>query len=235
MKTLTRTAVSLGLVFAITLAACSDDVDEATEKIQTAKALSDALLTVTDMPSGWEESQRQVFNTRSMENPSIDPSVWCSQAKATAEPLVDLAGQSGADVEMSQSRGGNAGASMMRLQAWSNDDATEYFATAQAAVEKCDNVSSTDESGVSTKTEVIDGRSVGNESVSFSQETIPPPSTQGEKFSSVSRTSIVRIGSIIMVMQLGDAGPTGSVQLMDEETWWGYVTQAVDKLEELNN
>lgn len=217
------------------LAACSDGVDDATQKIESAKALSDSLLTVTDMPQGWAETQRQVFEMRGNENPSIDPSIWCSAAQKTAEPLVQLAGDSGADVEMSRNQGDGKGATMMRLQAWSNTDAEEYYSTAALAAEKCDGVSTTDASGVTTRIELITNKTIGDESVSWSERIDPPSGMSGEKFSSMSRTTIARYGSVIMVIQIGDAAPADSVLLMDESTWWDIVSTAGGKLAKITS
>lgn len=190
--------------------------------------LSAALLTVTDMPSGWEESQRQVFDSRGNENPSIDPSVWCAAAAEESKDLVALAGESGADVEMNLS--GAAGPRMMRLQAWSNDDASAYFAAAKASAEACDGSSSTDTDGVKTESHVITGRSVGDESVSWSERTVPPAATQKDKLESIGRTTVARFGHVIMVMQLGDAAPAGTAALMPEDDWWVIVQLAANKL-----
>jgi len=217
-------------VLAFTVVSCTDDVDDATQKMQTAEALSDSLLTVTDMPQGWEETQRQVFEKRGNENPSIDPSIWCPAAQKTAAPLVALAGDSGADVEMSLSQGGGKGATMMRLQAWSNKDAEEYYTTAALAAEKCDGVTATDADGVTTRINLITGKMIGDESVSWSERVDPPAALSSEKFSSIGRTTIARFGSVIMVLQLGDAAPSDSVSLMDETKWWGIVTAAGNKL-----
>lgn len=228
-----RILASFALV--ITVVSCSDDTDEATQKYQTAKALSDALLTVTDMPAGWEESQRQVFEKRENENPSLDPSVWCPAAQTTAEPLIELAGDSGADVEMNMNRGGGQGSSLMRLQAWSNEDVEEYFSTAAIAAEKCDGAKTTDESGVVTALSLITNRTLGDESVSWSERLDPPASTQDEKMSTIGRTTIARFGNVIMVLQIGDAAPTDSLTLMDESQWWDIVSLAGEKLAKVND
>lgn len=227
--------VLTSLVLVAALSSCSDDVDDATQKIQTAKALSDSLLTVTDMPQGWEESQRQVFEKRGNENPSIDPSIWCPAAEKTAAPLVKLAGESGADVEMNRNRGGGKGATMMRLQAWSNTDADEYYTTAALAAEKCDGAKTADASGVTTSIELITNRKIGDESVSWSERVDPPSGMAGEKFSSIGRTTIARYGSVIMVLQIGDAAPADSVALMDESAWWDIVSKAGEKLAKITS
>ncbi len=52
--------------------------------------ISQELLTITDMPGRWNETQRQIFDVRSNENPSLDPSVWCPEAEDTAQNLIEI-------------------------------------------------------------------------------------------------------------------------------------------------
>ena len=203
-------------------------------QLPTPEMISDVLPTITDMPGNWDESQRQVFDVRGPENPSIDPSVWCPAAGMVTENLVDLAGQSGADVEM-MSEGPSGTPRMMRLQAWANDDVEDYFRDAREAVMICDGQSVTADSGAVETYSVVEGRDIGDESVSWAQKTTPPPATQGEKMESVSRTTIARFGSIIMVMQLGDVAFTGSAVAMDEDEWWSVVELAGKKLDTLDS
>jgi hypothetical protein len=196
--------------------------------------ISDVLPTITDMPGNWDESQRQVFDVRGPENPSIDPSVWCPAAGMVTENLVDLAGQSGADVEM-MSKGPSGTPRMMRLQAWANDESEAYYGDAKEAVRICDGESVTVDSGAIETYSVVEGRDIGDESISWVQKTTPPPATQSEKMESVSRTTIARFGSIIMVMQLGDVAFTGSAEAMDEDEWWSVVELAGKKLDTLDS
>ena len=202
------------------------------DSFPTPSQLSDALLTVTDMESGWEESQRQVFDTRSNENPSIDPSIWCAEAADASKNLETLAGDAGADVEMNWTK--NESPRMMRLQAWSNADAKDYMKDAKASAEACDGVTNTDSNDVTTETEMITNRSIGDESVSWSEKTVPPAGTEGDKFESIGRTTVARFGDIVMVLQLGDAAPVGTSSLMLEEDWWDIVKLAADKLDNLS-
>lgn len=197
--------------------------------IPTPKELSEALPTVTDMPDGWNETQRQVFETREVENPSIDPSIWCPEASEASANLLELAGESGADVEM-QFENSSGMPRMMRLQAWANDDAEAYFDGVAASVAACDGMTATDEFGAVTNTDLIEGRSLGDESVSWMQKTTPPTETQAEKLESIGRTTVARFGSVIMVLQLGDAAMTGDSMPMDEDQWWGIVEIAAKDL-----
>ena len=215
---------------ALVLGACTKSADG---QIPTPEMLSDALPTITEMPGDWDESQRQVFTTRGAENPSIDPSVWCPAAEMVTGDLLDLAGESGADVEM-QARAAGANPRLMRLQAWANNDVEAYFRDAKEAVNICDGETVTDADAVVSTYDVIDGRDIGDESISWLQTTTPPVSTQKEKMSSIGRTTIARFGSIIMVMQMGDVAMGETSTLMAEEDWWDIVELAGKKLDDLD-
>jgi len=199
----------------------------------TPTMISDALPTITDMPGDWRETQRQAFDARGPENPSIDPSVWCPESAMVTGNLVEYAGDAGADVEM-QFIGSSSGSRLMRLQGWANENSDEYYADAKEAVRICDGTTSTDDSGAVTSTDVILNRDIGDESISWSQTTTPPEGTQKDKMESISRTTIARFGAIVMVLQLGDASPTGTGALMSEDDWWSIVEMAGKKLHDLD-
>lgn len=226
-----RFGVSALIIGLVVVAGCTKSAEG--EK-PTPAMLSDALPTITDMPGSWKESQRQAFDTRGSENPSIDPSVWCNEASEATKDLVDLAGESGADVEM-QLADNQEGARMMRLQAWSNDDVSSYFADVAESARICDGKSLTDADGVGRSWELIADRDIGDESISWMDTTVPPEATQKEKFSSVGRTTVARFGDIVMVLQLGDANFTGSTEPMPEDEWWSIVEMAGKKLDDLDS
>ena len=205
----------------------------ATGQKPTPAMLSDALPSITDMPGSWSETQRQVFDERGVENPSIDPSVWCDEASQVAENLIALAGEAGADVEM-EAEVADGGARMMRLQAWSNDDVSAYVTDVAEAVGICDGRSVTDRDGVSRSWEVIDDRQIGDESVSWIETTVPPEDVLAEKFSSIGRTTVARFGDLVMVLQLGDANFSGRTEPMAEEDWWTIVELAGQRLDDLD-
>lgn len=219
----TRHATFVALIL---LAACTRT---ATGRHPSPDDISNALPNITEMPGTWNETQRQVFESRSNENPSLDPSVWCTAADEVTKNLVDLAGDSGADVEM-QADDTNDGARMMRLQAWSNDDVRAYLGDAAEAARICDGKSVVDADGVGRSWELIQGRDIGDESVSWTERTVPPEDTRGDKFESIGRTTIARFGDIVMVMQMGDANWTGTTEQMDEADWWAIVQLAGKKL-----
>lgn len=197
----------------------------------TPQELSDHLVTITDLPTGWSETQRQAFETRSNENPSIDPSIFCPEAKVAAVPLTALAGGSGADVEMQFKKSGE-GARMMRLQAWSNADAQKYYDALLEVVTICDGKHRNDLDGAEVQTEIIEDKTIGDESVSWTDEVIPPKGS-GDKFETIGRTTVARFNNIIMVLQIGDAAPVGTAQLLNEADWWEIVTRAANKVDDL--
>ncbi|MEY4366258.1 MAG: hypothetical protein RLZZ305_1602 [Actinomycetota bacterium] len=201
----------------------------ATGQHPTPADISNALPTITEMPGKWNETQRQVFQKRANENPSLDPSVWCTEASQVTAELPSLAGGSGADVEM-QSDDSNDGARMMRLQAWSNDDVAAYFTNAAEAARICDGKSGVDADGVGRSWSLVENRDIGDESVSWVDRTVPPAATQGDKFESIGRTTIARFGGILMVMQIGDANWTGTTNQLAEDDWWAVVELAGRKL-----
>jgi len=212
----------MGLVLVVGVTACAKSADKSPTN------LADALLGITDMPGDWQETQRDAFTTRSNENPSIDPSVWCPDSKVEAAKLTGLAGDAGADVEMQMQSAGNEMPRLMRLQAWRNDDARRYFAQAQTVVNMCDGAKWTEAPGVSQEMWKIDGPEVGDESVSWGT-TMAPPSGLG-KASSTGRTTIARLGDIIMVLQIGDYATGADLPALTDEEWRDIVQRAADKL-----
>mgnify|MGYP006289734529 FL=1 len=166
------------------------------------------------MSGNWRVAQRQVFDERGPENPSLDPSVWCPDSADANGNLEEYAGQVDADVEM-QFLGTAPGPRLMRLQAWANENSGKYLTDAVSAARVCDGATSTDSSGAVSTTTVIANRDIGDQSVSWAQTVTPPPGTEKDKMESMSRTTIARFGSIVMVLQLGDVAPTGTGNLMN--------------------
>ncbi len=222
--------IVVAVAFSLAVTACTRS---ATGQMPTLDMLSDSLPTITDMPGEWRETQRQVFNERGPENPSIDPSIWCADAAEVTKSLVGLAGDSGADVEMQAVMAGDT-PRLMRLQAWANDDVEEYFRDAKEAVRICDGKSVTDSEGATVNYDVIAGRDIGDESISWKQTRVPSANAQGDKMSSSSRTTIARFGSIVMILQMGDMAGAGDADLMPEDDWWDIVELAGGKLDDLD-
>jgi hypothetical protein len=217
------------VVCSLVLTGCQRSIEK---QVVTPATISEALPSITDMPGDWDETQREVFDERGPENPSIDPSVWCAAAADLGEELVKLAGPAGADVEM-RAETASGSPRMMRLQAWTNSDVAEYIDTAAEAVGLCDGATISDPNGTVETMSIIDGREIGDESVSWEQTVTPPPGLQGDKFQTVGRTTIARFGSIIMVLQLGDAAWTGDVVRLDEDEWWAIVELVGRRLDTL--
>ena len=218
----TKHAWWVGVLITGTLVGCTKSADQSPE------TLSEGLLGITDMPGEWQETQRDVFSQRGVENPSIDPSTWCPDASDAAAGLDDLAGDAGADVEMQMQVDGSEVPRMMRLQAWRNDSVREYFEGIVTVVNICDNAKWTEEPDVTQETWKIDGPEVGDESVSWGAQLVPPEGK--EMAASMGRTTVARIGDVIMVLQIGDFMATTNVGTLADTDWREIVQRAADKL-----
>lgn len=194
------------------LAACGGD----DPKIYSPTELGDALLTVDDMGPGWTESQRTVFDTREVENPSIDPSLWCPDfSTGKSDQLTELAGPSGADVELQlgDPQAAEQATYGLRQQAWSNKDADDYLRELNEAVGTCNGKTWSDsgdgsEEGVGAeyRLTLLTAPSVGDEAVAaLVTITLLAPEGSGESDLVIrQRMAAVRAGSIVMVLQEGD-------------------------------
>ncbi len=206
-------ARSLTLLVAclVPLAACGGDDD----RVYTPAELGEQLLSTDDMGPGWTESQRDVFDTREPENPSIDPSLWCPDfPTGTSDQLTTLAGPSGADVELQQGDPTSADQPTygLRQQAWSNNDAADYLRELADAVGTCSGKTWTGE-GEDTGTEYrltpIEIATVGDETVAaLVTITLSPDDGSSDAGAPQlvirQRMAAVRVGSIVMLLQEGD-------------------------------
>jgi hypothetical protein len=210
------------LVVTAALFGCTKSAD------RTPEALSKGLLDITDMPGDWRESQRDIYETRSNENPSIDPSTWCPDGADEAAGLEALAGDAGADVEMQMEVDGNEVPRLMRLQAWRNDSVREYFERVLTVVNACDGAKWTEEPGVTQEVWKIDGPEVGDESVSWGTVLVPPEGKEMARSSGY--VTVARIGEVIMVLQIGDFNTTSTSDKLTDDEWREIVQRAADKL-----
>jgi hypothetical protein len=168
----------------------------------TPQQLSNALLTASDLGDGWTEMQRDLFTTREPENPSIDPSLWCPDADA--DGLVMLAGQEGADVELSL--GTPEALFLVRQQAWTNADVDRYFAAATAAVAACVGVTWDDgDDNTYTLQPSTTMPTIGDESISW---TVTVELEDTNRTASFADQTIARFGDVVMVIQGGGSMTT---------------------------
>ena len=155
------------------------------------------MLTTSDLGTGWSGTRRDVFTTRQPENPSIDPSLWCPAGKG--DELVSLAGQEGADVELSV--GSADSPFMVRQQAWTNADVERYFTAVQAAVAACSGVTWKDGEGNSYTLEpAATVPRIGDESVSW---TVTIQLAGANPTTSFAEQTVGRFGDVMMVLQAG--------------------------------
>ena len=189
--------------------------------------LSQALVETGDLPSGWSETQRDLFDMRQPENPSIDNSLWCPKATSSLGKLSKLAGDAGADVEM-EYRKDTGVAVALRLQAWSNEDVREYFSLATRLVEQCDDETWTD-SEVSYVENIVDGVDIGKNSISW--EVNIASSALSNDFSSTNRITMVLVGDVLGVVQYGQNTTETSFGQPENAAWLIVLDAALKRLE----
>ena len=180
--------------------ACGSDKITATF---TPQQLSDALLTTSDLGTGWTETQRDVFTTRQPENPSIDPSLWCPAGKGGQ--LATLAGQEGADVELGL--GATPPSYMVRQQAWTNADVEQYFTAVTDAVAACSGVTWKDSGDNSYTLQPSTAPEIGDESISW---TVMIQLTGTSPITTLAQQTVARFGAVMMVLQDGATPTTGA-------------------------
>jgi hypothetical protein len=189
----------------------------------SASEIGDGLLTVTDLGTQWRETQRDVFDVREVENPVLDPGAFCPESNLDTTELTDLAGQSGADVEFQQ----KDGASAIRLQAWSNSDAAGFTDVVLVAVATCEGAEWNDEFGTNNTFDVVEGPEVGDAAIHWTT-TNQPSGAMADKMSSVGRTSVIRFGDVVLVLQWGVFGDDG----IDPVRWAEVVRRAFEMLDD---
>ena len=220
-----RSLAPLALI-AVAAVACNRVDDE----WHSTSQLSEALLTVGDMGGTWRETQRDIFDERAVENPVLDTTFFCPSEAGVSTTLDDLAGQSGADVEM-QVKGTSR---MMRLQAWENGDAERFFDTLSTAVTRCDGIEWTEpDAGITVKFDAVEGPDVGDDSAHWLNIASPPADNPDAKFGGASRTSVARFGNVVMILQIGDYSLQPESVMMDDVEWRTIVERAAAKIAEL--
>jgi hypothetical protein len=189
------------VLMSLMLGACGSD-KTTTPTTFTPQQLSGALLTTSDLGTGWTETQRDVFATRQPENPSIDPSLWCPAGKG--DQLVTLAGHEGADVELSS--GSRDSPYMVRQQAWTNADVEQYLTSVKAAIGACSGLTWEDSGGNSYTLQPLAAPETGDESVSW---TVTIQLSGTTPMTSFSQQTAARFGAVMMVLQGGAIATTG--------------------------
>lgn len=192
----------------------------------TPQQLERVLLESTDLGPEWIETSRGPFDRRDDEHPSIDPALWCPDATAESEVLANLAGERGADAELEIARP-EALFIGVRQQLWSNDAATDYLASADGAVERCDGTTWTDDDGNSFASARLDWPVVGDQAVHWSVTTVDPMPSGDAVWRMT--LSVVRFGDVVMVLQQADARRDDSAAAEDDVERRDLLRIAVDR------
>lgn len=171
-----------------------------------------------------------MFTSRAPENPSIDASLWCPDAAEQAKALEQLAGDAGADVELT-SRQGDRRFRSVREQAWSNADVAEYFAMASTAMKACRGATWTAPDGEKIAYQPLEGPGMGDESTSALVVTV----TSGPEGDVTWRTreTVARFGTTLLVLQDLDVQPGEAPPPLSDGQWQETVEAATARIAQL--
>lgn len=221
---------TLALVSLIILASSCKTANDNSEVTPT--RISDALLSITDLDTGWSQSSRQVYTSRASDNPAIDTQ-WCPGAMASAAQLIQLAGDRGALVDL-KFAGSIPSSRTLSEDAWNDENAQSFMSKIKAVIDSCNGKTWTDEVGVTATLTKTSGRSFGDDSAGFSVAITPPASMAKQKFPEVCRTIAVRTGSTIMILEVWDSSKSNVMpDAISGSAWTSIVGAATDKLAKL--
>ncbi len=192
-----------------------------------------ALLTAADLGQNWSQQQSEAFTTRASGIPVIDPAQLCPDAADEAKKLQDLAGDSGAIVGLRSESAGTGTSLQVSEQAWSNVDVQQFFATAKAAIGKCDGASWTMPDGAKVTFELRAGSTVGDESTSELTTILTSDPVGGDHIWRVSGT-VARFGSTLVLISNTDVQPVGTQPQLTDSEWQTIVDKATAKIAALD-
>ena len=225
--------VVLAGVITLLLVSCGDNSRSDSNKIFTPQDLATVLLTPADFGDDWIADQRGVFETRA-EGPQVfDSTAWCPESMEEVDGLYELdsiAAESGAIIEISQTRMERRSFSGVSQQLWSNDQAGRFVEIVDNAMKFCDgqlwNPASEEAEQVSI--EHLADQKIGDSSAA-SIVTAITPGPDG-LYIWKSRTIAVQVGSIVMVLRELDVQIEDSDPFYNDAMWNELVEMAMTRM-----
>lgn len=227
------------LIFGVS--SCGDDSDGTTSRIFTPGELEAALLTVDDLSENdlgddWTVEMAGTFESREEGPPIFDESAWCPDSVSRSEgldELVSLASPNGADVEISQARDHRREFHGISQQLWSNDRAERFVEVIDDAFEFCDGESwnpGGDEADIVTIRN-LDLSDRGDDDAEALIVAVTPGPDGPFRWNS--RTIVVRVGTVVMVLRELDVQLEGSASFFSDAEWQRLLDTAMTKLQSL--
>lgn len=234
--------VFLAGVLILGVSSCGDDSDRTAGKIFSPAELEAALLTVDDLDEndlgdGWTVEMVGTFESREEGPPIFDESAWCPNAVTRSEgldELVSLASPNGADVEISQARDHRREFHGISQQLWSNDRAEQFVDVIDTAFEFCDGESWNhgDEEADEVSLQRLDVSAVGDENAEALIVAITPGPNGSFRWNS--RTIVVRVGTVVMVLRELDVQMEGSEPFFADAEWQRLLNAVMTKVRSLS-
>lgn len=227
-----RSAISAGILMLVGVS-CGGSSEGESEKVSTPQQLEPALLTAEDFGDDWSVDMSGVFPSRAEGPPVFDPTAWCPAAFSEVDGLAELdsiAADSGAVAEISQTRKERRSFSGVSQQLWSNDQAERFVQVIDSAMKLCDGQSWNPggEEADEVSIEYLGGSKVGDSSTA-GIVTALTPGPDG-LYVWKSRTIVVRMGTIVMVLRELDVQIEDAEPFYDDAMWDDLVEMTVAKV-----
>jgi hypothetical protein len=225
-------AISVSILMLIGVS-CGGSSDSGSEKVFTPEELEVALLTAEDFGDDWSVDMSGVFPSRAEGPPIFFPTAWCPESLTDVDGLAELdsiAADSGVDAEISQTRKERRSFSGVSQQLWSNDQAERFIEVIDNAMKFCDGQSWNPggEEADEVSIEYLGNAKIGDSSTSGIMTALTPG--PDGLYVWKSRTVVVRMGTIVMVLRELDVQIEDSEPFYNDAMWDDLVEMAVAKV-----
>lgn len=224
------------------VSSCGDDPDGTTGRIFAPEDLEEALLTVenlgtNDLGDDWTVEMVGTFSSRDEGPPIFDETAWCPNALTQSDgldELTTLASPDGADVEISRARDHRREFHGISQQLWSNDRAERFVEVIDRTFEFCDGETWNPggEEADTVTLQKLDLSDRGDDDAEALMVAVTPGPDGSFRWNS--RTVVIRVGTIVMVLRELDVQLEGSKSFFTEADWQRLLDTAMTKIQSLS-
>jgi hypothetical protein len=196
------------------------------DRVRTPEELGQALLTATDLGSGWTQVERTVGSSAKptvTTKPGEATAELCPQAAAQEVILASVENDPGARVVFVSARATDTTPLGVIEQLWSGANAKSVFASMKTALATCAGTSWTAKDGETLTVTPLAGPSTGTESLSY-VETAAEPGGSGVVWKDPA--IFARFGYTIVLLQQFDVQAAGAPPRISDTEWNTILKQA---------